>query len=172
MNTQKAMQIIDAVADGIVNNTINTSFIDSVIYGKFDRELYKHILSKWKECDGDFFSFYMGAKDEVKRGILEALSIEVEPDKFPDYDSRVMAQIFGKKRSEIYPFETEILYQFCLLGYNHSLQELKKVSPSAWQTAQENNIDLFGNYLNWSKFWTIASQNDKIALVNYIADRS
>jgi len=44
MNTQKAIQAIDAVTAAIVNRAINTSFIGELIYGKFDNELYKHVL--------------------------------------------------------------------------------------------------------------------------------
>ena len=91
------------------------------------------------------------------------------PDKYPDYDSRITAQICeGKNRSEIYPFETEIVHSFFLFGYNHSLDELKKVSPSAWQTVSDNNIDRYGNYKNWSQFWERASREDKELLLNYM----
>lgn len=169
MDTQKAIQVIDAVSSGIINKTINTSFIDNLIYGKFDSELYRHILDKWKSYKGDFFGFYMSTKDEIKRLILEAFDIEVEPDKYPDYDSRILAQIRdGKNRSEIYPFETEILYQYCLFGYNHSLQVLKDVSFSSWHTVTENKINLYGDYKNWTKFWCRATQEDKELLLNFI----
>lgn len=113
MNTQKAIQAIDAVTAAIVNGVINTSFIDESIYGKLDNELYKHVLNKWASKKGDVFDFYLNSDDEIKRWLLEALGVEVEPDKYPDYDSRITAQICeGKNRSEIYPFETEIVHSF------------------------------------------------------------
>ena len=169
MNTQKAIQAIDAVTVSIVNGVINTSFIDESIYGKLDNELYKHILNKWASKKGDVFDFYLNSNDDIKRWLLEALDVEVEPDKYPDYDSRITAQLRdGKIRSEIYPFETETVDSFFLFGYNHSLDTLKKVSSSAWQTVSDNNIDRYGNYKNWSQFWERASREDKELLLNYM----
>lgn len=171
MNTQKAIQAIDAVTAAIVNRVIDTAFIDKLIYGKLDNELYKRVLNKWASKQDDIFDFYLNSNDDIKRWLLEALGVEVEPDKYPDYDSRIMAQLRdGKIRSEIYPFETEIVHSFFLFGYNHSLDELKKVTPSAWRTVQENCIDRYGNYKNWSLFWNKASREDKEALLNHIGD--
>ena len=169
MNTQKAIQTIDAVTAAIVNGVINTAFVDKLIYGKLDNELYKHVLNKWASKKGDIFDFYLNTNDDIKRWLLEALGVEVEPDKYPDYNSRVMAQIVdGKQRSEIHPFETEIVHPFFLFGYNHSLDELQKVSPSVWQTVIDNNIDRYGNYMNWSLFWWKADMEDKESLLEYI----
>ena len=169
MNTQKAIQSIDAVTMAIVNGIINTAFMDKVLYGKLDNELYKHVLNKWESKKGDVFDFYLNSNDDIKRWLIEALGVEVEPDKYPDYDSQITAQICeGKNRSEIYPFETEIVHSFFLFLYNHSLDELKKVSPSAWQTVSDNNIDRYGNYKNWSQFWERASREDKELLLNYM----
>ena len=173
MNIQKAIQSIDAVTSAGIDGVIDTTFIDKLIYGKFDRELYQHILSEWKNKGGDFFSFYLSAKDEVKRWMIEALGVAVEPDKYPDYNARIMARILGgKKRDEIYPFETEIVNSFFLFGYNNSLQVLQEISHSAWQTVQGNGIDLYGNYLNWSEFWCKATPSDKELLLLYIAENS
>lgn len=48
--------------------------------------------------DGDFFQFYLGTDDRINRALLENLGIKVEPDKYPDYDSRIVAQVVqGKK---------------------------------------------------------------------------
>lgn len=172
MDIQKAINAIDAVTRAGINGKIDTPFIDGLIYGKFDRELYQHILDKWKRAEGDYFDFYLSTMDEVKRWMLEALGVTVEPDKYPDYDSRIMAQLRdGKKNFEIYPFETEIVNSFFLFGYNHSLQALQEVSPSAWQTVQENGIDLYGNYHNWSVFWIKASREDKEALLEHVLDQ-
>lgn len=172
MDTQKAVQAIDAITLAGIEGKIDTTFIDDLIYGKFDRELYQHILSKWKSAEGDYFGFYLSANDEVKRWMLEAMGVEVEPDKYPDYDSRIMAQLRdGKKRLEIYPFEMEIVHSFFLFGYNHSLDVLKEVSPSAWQIVTDNNIDRYGNYMNWSLFWNKANKEEKVSLLNYIAKK-
>lgn len=167
MNTQKAIQVIDTVTTAIVSGRINTDLIEKALYGKLDTDTYKHVLNKWESKEGDFFDFYLNAS--LQRELLEALGIDVEPDKYPDYNSRVMAQLFGgKSRKDIYPFETEIVHSFFLFGYNHSLDELKKVSSSAWQTVTENGIERYGNYKNWSMFWNKASREDKELLLNYI----
>ena len=89
MNTQKAILAIDAVTAAIVNGVINTAFIDKLIYGELDNELYKHVLNKWASKKGDVFDFYLNSNDDIKRWLLEALDVEVEPDKYPDYDSRI-----------------------------------------------------------------------------------
>ena len=40
--------------------------------------------------------------DVYKRQLLENLGIKVEPNKYPDYDSRIVAQVVqGKKRFDI-----------------------------------------------------------------------
>jgi len=169
MNTQKAIQVIDAVSNAIKNKTINLPFLEKVLYGKVGQELYKHVLDAFRSKKGDFFGFYLNSSDDVKRYILEELGIDVEQDKFPDYDSRIMQLLGGKKRFEVYPFETEILYQYFLFGYNNSLDILKKVSPSAWNQVAENSIDRrFGCCKNWTKFWCKATQEDKIKILEYI----
>ena len=155
MNTQRAIQVIDTVTAAVVNGVINTAFIDKLISGKLGNELYEHVLDKWASKKGDVFDFYLNSSDDIKR--------------YPDYDSRITAQICeGKNRSEIYPFETESVHSFFLFGYNHSLDELKKVSPSAWQTVVDNNIARYGDYKNWSLFWKKANREDKVVLWEYI----
>lgn len=168
MDTRKAIKVIDIVTAAITDGTINTSFVEAALHGKLDINTYKHILNKWESKENDFFDFYLNSSEQ--RVLLEALGIEVEPDKYPDYDSQIKAQICeGKSRSEIFPFETEIVAAFFLFGFNHSLDELKEVSLSAWQTVIDNNIDRYGNYMNWSLFWCKADREDKELLLNYIA---
>lgn len=110
MNKPKIIQIIDVVSNAIAGNRIDEDFIKSCIYGKVDAELYAHLLGKYRGYDGDFFQFYLGTDDRINRALLENLGIKVEPDKYPDYDSRIVAQVVqGKKRFDIYPFELEAL---------------------------------------------------------------
>ena len=105
MNKPKIIQIIDVVSNAIAGNRIDEDFIKSCIYGKVDAELYAHLLGKYRGYDGDFFQFYLGTDDRINRALLENLGIKVEPDKYPDYDSRIVAQVVqGKKRFDIYPF--------------------------------------------------------------------
>lgn len=171
MDIQKAINVIDKVSTLIVEK-VPPYFIEDALNGKLDKELYQHMLDKWSSKDGDLFDFYLNSSSEVHRYLLEALDIVVEPDKYPDYDSRIMAELRdGKSRWEVYPFETEVLHQYMLFCSNNGLDILKKVSPSAWQLVEEYKIDPYGNYLNWSVFWFNASLKDKEQLLNFILDR-
>lgn len=169
MDIQKAINVIDKVSTLIVKE-IPPHFVADALEGKLDQELYQHMVDKWSSKEGDLFDYYLNSSSDVNRFLLEALDIVVEPDKYPDYDSRIIAEIRdGKKRSEIYPFETEILHQYMLFCFNNSLTILKEVNLSAWKTVEDNKIDSYGNYLNWSVFWFNASQKDKELLLNHIA---
>lgn len=168
MDLQKAINVIDKVSTLIVEK-IPPYFVEDALNGKLDKELYQHMVDKWSSKEGDLFDFYLNSSSDVHRYLLETLGIEVEPDKYPDYDSRIMAELRdGKRRSEIYPFETEILQQYMLFCSNNSLTILKKVSPSACETMEKYGIDPYGNYLNWSLFWFNASKEDKELLLNFV----
>ena len=65
-------------------------------------ELYAHLLGKYRGYDGDFFQFYLGTDDQINRALLENLGIKVEPDKYPDYDSRIVAQVVQGKKGLIF----------------------------------------------------------------------
>lgn len=168
MNMEKAIQVLNIVTVAIIDETINTAFVEAALYGKLDIDTYKHIVNKWENQKNDFFDFYLNSSEQ--RALIEALGIDVEPDKYPDYDSRIMAQLRGGKRDEIFPFETEIVNVFFLFGYNNPLDSLKKVSSSAWQTVVDNCIDRYGNFKNWSLFWCKATPLDKELLLKYIAE--
>ena len=93
MNKPKIIQIIDVVSNAIDGYRIDEDFIKSCIYGKVNAELYAHLLGKYRGYDGDFFQFYLGTDDRINRALLENLGIKVEPNKYPDYDSRIVAQV-------------------------------------------------------------------------------
>lgn len=165
------IQIIDIVSNAIVENTITEQYVQQCIYGKVDAEIYDHILDKYRGYDGDFFQFYLETNSDVNRWLLENLGIDVEPDKYPDYTSRVIAQIVqGKKRIDIYPFETEAVRIYALFGNNNSLSITKQLTPNAWQEISNNGIDEYGNDLNWSRFWTIADADAKERLIDHVLD--
>ena len=170
MNIQKAINVIEKVSILIVEK-VPPYFVADALNGKFNNEQFDHILDKWFSKDGDLFDFYLNSSSDIQRYLLEALDIEVEPDKYPDYDSRIMAELSGKKRSEIYPFETEILREYVLFSSNNSLTVLDKVSPSAWKTVNDYGIAYYGNYLNWSVFWYNAEKEDKELLLNFITNK-
>ena len=102
MNKPKIIQIIDVVSNAIAGNRIDEDFIKSCIYGKVDAELYAHLLGKYRGYDGDFFQFYLGTDDRINRALLENLGIKVEPDKYPDYDSRIVAQVVQERKGLIF----------------------------------------------------------------------
>lgn len=168
MNIQKAIEVIDIVSTGINNKTINVSFIEKILYRKVGMEFYKHVLDKFKSKEDDFFDFYLDSNDDVKRYMLEGLGIEVEKDKYPDYDTRIIQLIGGTPRDEVYPFEEEILYQYFLFGYNNSLEVLKEISLSAWDMVSKKKIKPFGCCQNWTLFWCKANKKDKELLIQYI----
>lgn len=168
MDIQKAINVIDKVSTLIVEK-VPPYFVEDALNGKLDKELYQHMLDEWSSKDGNLFDFYLNSSSEVHRYLLEALDIVVEPDKYPDYESRVLACLRDEKsRWDVYPFETEVLRRFMLFGYNNSLEVLKDISSSAWKTVEDCEIDSYGNYLNWSIFWFNASMEDKEELVEYL----
>ena len=168
MDIQKAINVIDKVSTLIVEK-VPPYFVADALNGKLDEELYQHMIDKWYSKKEDLFNFYLNSSSDVQRYLLEALDIEVEPDKYPDYNSRVMAELReGKSRWEVYPFETEILYRFMLFGHNNGLEVLKDICSSAWGTVEEYGIDPYVNNLNWSLFWFNASKEDKIELIEYL----
>ena len=164
MDKPKVIQIIDVVSTAIAGNRIDENFIKSCIYGKVNMKLYEHLLGKYRGYDGDFFQFYLGTDVQINRALLENLGIQVEPDKYPDYDSR--------KRFDIYPFEVEAFNRYAMFGNNNALSCLKGISPTAGLTVRENGINEYGNALNWSQFWIKASLEDKALLVDHVLNIS
>lgn len=168
MDKERFIRIVDVVSAAIVENRISEQFIENCIYGKVKPQMYEHILSKYGGYDGDFFQFYLGTDSDVNRWMLENLGIEVEPEKYPDYESRIIAQVVeGKKRFDIYPFETEAFRRYALFGNNNSLTEARQISDKGRQAIRERGIDGYGNARNWSQFWMIASREDKESLADH-----
>lgn len=173
MDKPKVIQIIDVVSTAIAGNRIDENFIKSCIYGKVNMKLYEHLLGKYRGYDGDFFQFYLGTDVQINRALLENLGIQVEPDKYPDYDSRIVAQVVqGKKRFDIYPFEVEAFNRYAMFGNNNALSCLKGISPTARADRPGNGINEYGNALNWSQFWIKASLEDKALLVDHVLNIS
>ncbi|MBW9280202.1 hypothetical protein [Bacteroides fragilis] len=168
MDKERFIRIVDLVSAMVVEDRISEQFVENCIYGKVKMEMYQHILGKYRSYGGDFFQFYLGTDSDVNRWLLEGLGIEVEPDKYPDYDSRLIAQIVqGKRRFDIYPFETEAFRRYALFGNNNSLTEVRQISDKGQQAIRKKGIDGYGNALHWSQFWMIANREDKESLANY-----
>lgn len=168
MDINKAICVIDSVS-ALIMEEVSDNFIARALENKMDRMMFRHVMDKWKSKSGDFFDFYLNSSDDVKRWLLEELDIDVEPERYPDYNSRILACfVDGKSRWEVYPFETEVLHRFMLLGFNNGLDILKNISSSAWQTVEKLGIEPYGNYLNWSLFWFNASPEDKQGLIEYL----
>ena len=100
MNTQKAILAIDAVTAAIVNGVINTAFIDKLIYGELDNELYKHVLNKWASKKGDVFDFYLNSNDDIKRWLLEALDRSEEHTSELHSQSTISYAVFCLKKKK------------------------------------------------------------------------
>lgn len=170
MNIQKAINVIDKVSTLIVEK-VSDSYIAESLEKKIKPESFRDLMDKWHSKQGNFFDFYLNTSSDINRYLLEGLNIDVENDKYPDYESRVLACLRdGKSRWEVYPFETEVLHQYMLFCCNNGLDILEEVSPSAWQTVEEYKINPYGNYLNWSVFWFNASLKDKEQLLNFIVN--
>lgn len=169
INIEKAISVIDTISEAIISDKINTDYLEKILYGKQSDEIYNHLVNKWNGFDGDFFRYYLDTSSDTHRAILEGINIEVEEDKYPDYNSRVMAQIIeGKEDIDIYPFQIYVVKVFALFGYNHSLDELKKISETAWNVVADYKINRYGNTPNWFTWWNKANTADKSLLMQYI----
>ncbi|CAK7040586.1 MAG: hypothetical protein PEPC_01728 [Peptostreptococcus russellii] len=165
-----AIAVIDTVMLAIIDKTISKGFLERIFSGKFNQELYHHLISKWDSQDQDFFRYYLDAGDSQKRIILEALGIKVERDIYPDYESRILAQFSGISRDKIFPFEIHELNKFCLFGYNNPLTVLNEISEAAWEVVTTNGIDPYGNTMNWATWWNNADIVEKGRLLGYIEE--
>ena len=54
-------------------------------------ELFRDLMDRWYSKQGDLFDFYLNTDSDIQRFLLEALDIEVEANKYPDHESRVLA---------------------------------------------------------------------------------
>ena len=142
MNIQKAINVIDKVSI-IITEKVSNSYIAESLENKMKPELFRDLMDRWYSKQGDLFDFYLNTDSDIQRFLLEALDIEVEANKYPDHESRVLACLRDEKsRWEVYPFETEVLYQYMLFGFCNSLEILKTISSSAWQTVEEYKIPM------------------------------
>lgn len=134
-------------------------------------DLITHFSDKWEQHQGDFFNFYLNVDDTAKRELLQYFGVNVSPDKYNSSEDRALAILFGhKKVYDIFPLETELLTQFCLMGNNHSLDFLKEIDSSGkcWDVVVSNKIDLFGCSENWLKLWELSSEFHKDLITEYL----
>ncbi|MDR1716356.1 MAG: hypothetical protein LBS20_10965 [Prevotella sp.] len=144
---------------------IMTTF--AAVFCHLDAQLVLHLISKF-QSDKDFARFYLNMDMKVTRQVFEYYSVPLEPDKYPDEQDRIKKQLAGVSKWEIFPFERQIVNQFYLMAFNNSLQLLKNISPDAYNHVVKRKIDLFGNGKNWSKAWSVFTDQEKEAVVSHL----
>jgi len=133
-----------------------------------DTKLVLHLIDKFSS-DKDFARFYLNADDEIRRVIFEHYDIPLDEQIKQTALKRFTALASEKKsRWEVFPFQSELVNQFYLMAYNNSLFLLKDISVDAWEHFVKRKLDAFGNGKNWSKAWTILTDNEKEAIVEYL----
>jgi hypothetical protein len=172
---QKDQRAIDAI-DNVTSIALkwmngSPSFIRiefmKVFAGK-SPELISHYIDKW---DGDFARFYLNMDETMRRSFFNFYSIALEDDKYFD-DDLDMALINGKNKFDVFPFESYIAHLFYLTAYNNSLELFQDISPDAFLRIENNDIDLYGNGLNWSQAWQILTDKEKTILTTYIIEKA
>lgn len=138
------------------------------VFFESDHQLILHLTSKYK-ADNDFARFILNMDDNTEKQLFSHYSIPLAKDSYTDSTERYMAMIRDKKsRWDVHPFESEIVRQFYLMAYNNSLQLLQKITSGAYELTQKKKIDPFGCGKNWSKAWSILSDEHKTAIVEYL----
>lgn len=142
MKIKTEIEAIDVLSSAVITY-IDTLFLQEVL-DKNEHKLVDKTLTTWFKVKGNFFSFYEFIDKKVRMEIFEALEIE----SFYDVINRYIS--------------------FC---NSSSPVILKDISPSAWQTVQENEIDLYGDVKDWSVFWVNATVEGKRDFLNYIENK-
>lgn len=143
MEVQTKIKAIDILSCAVLDR-IDKWFIHDAIIEDFSHKLVDNTMNHWFGNKEDFFGFYNYSFPEVKRKILEVLEIESFYDVIDRYIS------------------------FCI---SSSPVVLKDISSSAWQTVQENQIDLYGGTKDWSMFWLNATDEGKQDFLKYIESK-
>jgi hypothetical protein len=172
MKTENIQRAIDAI-DRVVNvalrwmdgNSLALRIEMMKLFSGTDPERIAHYIARW---DGDFARFYLNADEGMRWMFFNYYKIPLEADKYPNATDLKMALINGAPRSEVYPFESSAVHMFYLSTLNHSLERLNDVIPAAFSRIEQHKIDLYGNSLNWSRAWTMLSNDEKAKWVNYI----
>lgn len=170
---KRGVEIIDRVVNEIVlpystmsNNKVMLSF--ARIFSDRDDDLVAHYLDKFiHNSNKDWGLCMLNADCGIVRGFFEYFSIPIEEDKIPDEVERIKAQIFGKNRFEIFPFEYEITRRFFLFANNHSLDDVDKWTDyiGIKDILLMKKINLYGNGLNWSKAWNCFAELAKDSFI-------
>lgn len=171
-NTEILDISIRRVAVGMMNMSDNeVDHLISTLYTPDEKELAEHIKSQWFSHDRDFFEFYLNLDQSTKRLLLCSQGIKVSPEKYADSTMRSLAILFEKKKTyKVFPIETELLTQFCLMGNNHSLDFLKDLDTTgeALNLVKNSDIDVLGNGRNWCRFWELSDAKQKDLIVDYL----
>ena len=168
---RKGIDVIDKVVPIALRWMNSDAFFIEEEFEKVFRDYWmvRHCIDKWSE-DNDFARFYLNMDMVNAELFFKFYSIPLSADPFNgDDEARLEAQIKeDKKGFDLYPFETEIVRKFYLYGYNNSLEVLKTIAPQAFERVAKENIDFYGNGLNWSNAWMIYTEEDKTAIISHI----
>ena len=176
LKTKRGVNIIDRVVNEIVlpystmpDNKVMLSF--ARIFKHRGDGLISHYLDKFIGSNRkDFGNYYLSCDLGMIRDIFNHFNIPIEDDKIPDEIGRIKAQLSGKNRFEIFPFECELVRLFYLYANNHSLDnidhQLNFVGMD--KVLSDNKIDRYGNGINWSKAWNCFDHEGKEQFIHFL----
>jgi hypothetical protein len=175
-DTTRAIDVIDSVVNKISlplsdMSDSKVSLLFARIFSQKDDNTISHYLDKFiLNNDKDFGRYFLSCDDGMIRALFGFFDIPVEPEKISDAREKIIAQIKGRDKFEIFPFEYEITRLFYLFGNNNSLEALQEIAPEAFQRVKEKKINLYGNGINWSKAWNVLNQPEKTRLIETVVN--
>lgn len=173
---KQGASIIDRVVNEIVlpystmsNNMVILSF--AKIFAHKEDDLVSHYLDKFiANNDKDFGRYYLSCDLGMIRSIFNHFDIPMEADKITDERELIMAQLDGKNKFDIYPFEYEIVRRFFLYANNHSIDSLSKRAEfiDIDKKLNDEKLSRYGNGINWAKAWIHFDQLSKESFVELL----
>jgi hypothetical protein len=174
----RGVSTVDRVVNEIVlpysimgNNKVMLSF--ARIFAHRDEDLVSHYLDKFiVNNDKDWGRYSLSCDLDMIREFFNYFDIPIEPDKYNDETELFLAQLDGKNKFDIFPFEYEIIRRFYLYGNNHSLDSLDKRFGFVGvdKELDEEKVSRYGNGINWSRAWNCFSDLAKESFVWYLID--
>jgi len=167
--------ILDQFINKIVENwnSMNDNILKeeiSFIFPEASAKLLNHYFSKWKNCTGDFGRFYLGTDEKMRRSIFDYYFIPLGADRYSSQTELAQAIIHNVDVWNRFPYESHIVHQFYLMANNNSLELLDTFLPGVYIRCKEQQINTYGNGINWSKVWKILTQPEKIQLIDFLLE--
>lgn len=171
MNIEKGIETIDEITDIAVrwmNTGEDIAKEISDVFFPHGKEKIKHYINKWNTYNNDFGLWYLSSTDEpMRRTFFDYYGIPLEKDKYKDTIERFKARASGKRDFEIFPFESHVVNLFFFMANNNPLDLLLDIAPEAFTLVKQNNIDLYGNGINWIAAWRLMPVLDKEKVLKY-----